>query len=158
VALAIALWWWWRRRRPQAGGVAGRDGGDPYEEARRRIESLAVEPSTAGERIAAAAGIGDALRGYLADRWKASARERTSFEILHALPVPLEPGRPALGAILNEVDLAKFARLAPAPGAVPSLAARALGWLDEAEAARTPPTAAAEPVAPVEPAKGEAAS
>jgi hypothetical protein len=164
-ALAIALWWWWRHRRAQRGGVTDADAGDPYEEARRRIEALAVEPSTAGERIGAAAGIGDALRGYLSDRWNASARERTSFEILHALPVPLEQGRPALGAILNEVDLAKFARLAPAPGAVPALAARALGWLEGAEGARTPPQAAPEAVAgtsdadaPVGRSKGEAAS
>jgi hypothetical protein len=143
-ALAIVLWRWWRRRRrAQAGGAAGGGAGDPYEEARRRIEALAVEPATPAERIAAAAGIGDAIRGYLADRWSASARERTSFEILHGLPVPLERGRPALGAILNEVDLAKFARLAPAPGEVPALARRALGWLDDAEAARTPPEATA---------------
>jgi hypothetical protein len=155
--LALATWLWWRRRRASSSGNAGAGAGDPYEEARRRIEELAGEPAAASERIAAAAGIGDALRGYLADGWHASARERTSFEILHALPAPLAPGRPALGAILNEVDLAKFARLAPAPGAVPALAARALGWLDGAEAARTPPTATAETVYP-EGSEGEAAS
>ena len=158
VALGIALWWWWRRRRAQPGGAAGAAAGDPYEEARRRIEALAAEPATPGERIAAAAAIGDAIRGYLADRWNAAARERTSFEILHALPIPLAQGRPALGAILNEVDLAKFARLAPSPGAIPSLAARALGWLEGAEGARTPPTAAAEPTGRVEGSEGEAAS
>jgi hypothetical protein len=157
-ALVIALWWWWRRRRARSGGAAGADAGDPYEEARRRIDALAADPTTAGERIAAAAGIGNAIRGYLADGWNAPARERTSFEILHALPIPLARGRPALGAILNEVDLAKFARLAPALGAVPSLAARALGWLDGAEAARTPPTAVAEAAGPVEDSEGEAVS
>ena len=156
-ALALALWWWWRRRRARPGGVAEAGAGDPYADARRRIEELAGEPPTASERIAAAAGIGDAIRGYLADGWNASARERTSFEILHALPPPLAQGRPTLGAILNEVDLAKFARLAPAPGAVPALAARALSWLDGAQAARTPPTAAAETVG-LEGSEGEAAS
>jgi hypothetical protein len=141
VALATLLWLWWRRRRARPAGVAGAGAGDPYAEARRRIEALAGDPPTAGERIAAAAGIGDAIRGYLADRWSASARERTSFEILHALPEPLAEARPSLGAILNEVDLAKFARLAPAAGAIPALAGRALAWLDGAEAARTPPAA-----------------
>ena len=159
VALAIALWWWWRRRRARPSRVAGGTATDPYAEARRRIEAFSGDPSTAGERIAAAAAIGDALRGYLADRWSASARERTSFEILHALPAPLAGGRPALGAILNEVDLAKFARLAPSPGAIPTLAARALGWLDGAETALTPPTAEAETAAsPAEGSAGEVAS
>ena len=158
VALALALFWWWRRRRARGGRVAGAGAVDPYEAARRRIEELAGEPPTAGERTLAAAGIGDAIRGYLADRWNASARERTSFEILHALPTPLAQGRPALGAILNEVDLAKFARLAPASGAVPALAARALGWLDGAEAARTPPTTSADPGEAARGAEGEAAS
>lgn len=157
VALAILLWWWWRRRRARPSGAAGAGAGDPYAEARRRIEALAGDPPTAGERIAAAAGIGDAIRGYLADRWNASARERTSFEILHAMPAPLAETRPSLGAILNEVDLAKFARLAPAPGAIPVMAGRALGWLDGAEAARTPPSAVAE-IPPDTEAEGEVAS
>jgi hypothetical protein len=159
VALALALLWWWRRRRARGGRAADASAVDPYEEARRRIEELAGEPPTAHDRTLAAAGIGDAIRGYLADRWNASARERTSFEILHALPTPLAQGRPLLGAILNEVDLAKFARLAPASGAVPALAARALGWLDGAEAARTPPTTSADAVAAaVQGSEGEAAS
>lgn len=156
-ALAVVLWWWWRRRRARPGTAAGAGAVDPYEEARRRIESLAIDPPGAGERIAAAAGVGDAIRGYLADAWGAAARERTSFEILHALPAPIARDRPALGAILNEVDLAKFARLAPVPGAIPALAARALTWLDGAEAARTPP-AATETQAGSAGTKGEVAS
>jgi hypothetical protein len=155
-ALAFAFWSWWRRRRARMGRVADAEAVDPYAEARRRIEALAGEPASAGAGIAAAAGIGDAIRGYLTDRWRASARERTSFEILHALPPPLAQGRAALGAILNDVDLAKFARLAPLPGAVPALAARALEWLEGAEAALRPPEAEAE--ARVEPSGEEAAS
>ena len=158
MALALALLWWWRRRRARGGRGSSASAVDPYEEARRRIEELASEPPTAAERTLAAAGIGDAIRGYLADRWNAPARERTSFEILHALPTPLAQERPALGAILNEVDLAKFARLAPASGAVPALAARALGWLDGAEAARTPPTTSADTADAAEGSAGEAAS
>ena len=149
VALLAVLWWWRRRRARASAAVPGADV-DPYEEARRRIEALAAEPSSPEERIASATGIGEAIRGYLADGWHVPARERTSFEILHALPDPLAHDRPALGAFLNEVDLAKFARLAPAPGRVPALAARAIAWLEGAEEARTPPTAA--------PAEEEAAS
>ncbi|HEY7472190.1 MAG TPA: hypothetical protein VIE68_07580 [Gemmatimonadota bacterium] len=138
LALLFALgWWWWRRRR---GGAAAETAGlDPYADARRRIEELAAEPPTAAARIGAAAGIAEALRGYLADAWRTPARERTTFEILHALPEPLAGDRPALGALMTEIDLAKYARLAPLPGRIPGLAARALDWLEGAEGARQPP-------------------
>lgn len=155
--LLAALWWWHRRRAHPSAALAG-PGVDPYGEARRRIEALAVEPPSPRERIASAAGIGDAIRGYLSDGWHVPAREHTSFEILHALPEPLARDRPSLGALLNEVDLAKFARLAPAPGRVPALAARALGWLEGAEAARTPPAGSVAEESAASPAAEEAAS
>lgn len=151
-ALIAALWWWWHRRRARAPAEIPAAVADAYEVARRRIKALADEAPSPAERIAAAAGIGDAVRGYLAGGWRVPARERTSFEILHALPAPLARDRASLGGLLVEVDLAKFARLAPAPGKIPALAARALAWLEAAEAARTPP--AAEP----EEAREEAAS
>ena len=141
-ALAVAALWWWRRRRrargaPEAAAAAG----DPYAEARRRLEALATEPPTPAERILAAGEIGDALRDYLAGAWGTSARERTSLEILGTLPDPLAASRAALGSVLSEIDLAKFARLAPAAGRVPALVERALAWLESAEAARRPPVA-----------------
>jgi hypothetical protein len=142
VALVAALWWWRRRRRARAPAELSAVAADAYQVARDRIEALSAEPASPGARIAAAAGIGDALRGYVADGWGIPARERTSFELLHALPEPLARERPALGGLFNEVDLAKFARLAPAPGRIPALAGRALDWLDGAEEARTPPAAA----------------
>jgi hypothetical protein len=143
VAVLVAvLWWWWRQRRARPSAELPTALADAYEVARRRIEALSAEAPSPAARIAAAAGIGDALRGYLADGWRVPAGERTSFEILHALPEPLARERPSLGGLLNEVDLAKFARLAPEPGRVPALAARALDWLDGAEEARTPPAAA----------------
>ncbi len=86
--------------------------------------------------------IGDALRDYLAGRWETRARERTTFEILRALPAPLGGSRAPLGSVLTEIDLAKFARLAPTSGRVPVLAQRALAVLDALEAARRPPVAA----------------
>ena len=142
LALLIAAAWWWRRRRRRGIAESTLAALDPYEEARRRIEELAVDPPSPATRIAAAAGIGEALRGYLADAWRTHARERTTFEMLHALPEPLMGWRPALGALLNEIDLAKYARLCPPPGRVPALAARALEWLADAEEVRRPPTAA----------------
>lgn len=139
LALAAAALWWRRRRRtvdrPRARGMAF----DPYREARERIESLSEEPSTPSGRIAAAAGIGDALRSYLADAWQVAARERTTLELLAVYPEPLRTERPALAAVLAIVDLAKFARLAPDPGAVPGLARKAIESLDRMEALRRRP-------------------
>lgn len=140
VALALAALWWWRRRARGAPEVAAAVG-DPYAEARRRLEALATEPPSPAERIVAAGEIGDALRDYLAAAWGTSARERTSLEILGTLPDPLAASRAALGSVLSEIDLAKFARLAPDAGRVPALAERALAWLESAEAARRPPVA-----------------
>jgi hypothetical protein len=137
VAFLIAAAWW-RRRRGGGAAESSIPDIDPYAEARRRIEALAVDPPSPEARIAAAAGIGEALRGYLADAWGIPARERTTLEILHALSEPLAPDRSALGALLNEVDLAKFARLAPMPDRVPALATRAIAWLEGAEQARQP--------------------
>jgi hypothetical protein len=140
--LAAGLWWWWRRRRRSREGDALAEIGDPYAEARRRLEALAVDPPTPAGRIAAAGEIGDALREYLARAWGTPALERTTLEILGSLPAPLGPERAALGSLLSEVDLAKFARLVPSAGRVPVVAERAIGWLDGAEAARLPPVAA----------------
>jgi hypothetical protein len=140
LVLALAALWWRRRRRRTAEPRALRAVTfDPYREARGRIETLSGEPATPAERVAAAAGMGDALRSYLADAWGIAARERTTLELLAALPEPLRGERPALASVLAIVDLAKFARVAPDPGAVPDLARRALESLDRIEALRRRP-------------------
>lgn len=128
-----ALAWWMRRRRsgPPAAAVPVRD---VYGEARRAIEALREDPPTAARRTAAAAAIGDALRGYLADAWDVPARERTTLELLPQLPLRATPERPALASLLSTIDLAKFARLDPGAGAVPGLADRAIETLDRLEA------------------------
>ncbi|MGH7572222.1 MAG: hypothetical protein ACREMK_10305 [Gemmatimonadota bacterium] len=137
LVLALAALWWRRRRTPRPQPVPTLVG-DPYREARERIEGLAEEPATPTGRIAAAAGMGDALRSYLADGWGVAARERTTLELLSALPEPLRGERPGLASVLAIVDLAKFARVAPDPGTVPDLARRALESLDRIEALRRP--------------------
>jgi hypothetical protein len=146
LAVVIAALWWRRRRRRRRQRPAPRPARDPYEEARRRIEALAVEPADPGGRVAAAAGIGDALRDYLADGWGVTARERTTLELLSSLPERLRAERTGLLGVLSAVDLAKFARLAPDPGEVPGMAARSLATLDRLEDLRRAPAGEAEPL------------
>ncbi|MFN2420623.1 MAG: hypothetical protein ABR527_04510 [Gemmatimonadota bacterium] len=140
LALAIIALLWWRRRRRRgvvaAPGIAPRDA---YREARQRIVALGAEPEDPERAVAAAAGIGDALRGYLANGWGIAAREKTTLELLPTLPLRLASERAALGSVLSLADLAKFARVAPARGEVPSLATRALALLDRLDGARHMP-------------------
>ncbi|MGH7542741.1 MAG: hypothetical protein ACREK7_02280 [Gemmatimonadota bacterium] len=139
VAAAIVVLWWRRRRRRRHERPSVGPALDPYEEARRRIEALAGEPADPAGRVAAAAGIGDALRDYLADGWGVTARERTTLELLSSLPERLRAERTGLLSVLSAVDLAKFARLAPDPGEVPALAGRALATLERLEGLRREP-------------------
>jgi hypothetical protein len=147
-ALAALLVWRWRRRRP-APAVALRPPRDAYREARERIAALGAEPADPEAAITAAAGIGDALRGYLAEVWGIPARERTTFELLPSLPPAAVAERAALGGAFTVADLAKFARLAPHRAEVPPLATRAIATLDRLEVARQRiEEAAAAPGAP----------
>jgi LPXTG-motif cell wall-anchored protein len=61
--LAAGLWWLWRRRRRSLDAGAGVESGDPYTEARRRLEALVIDPPTPAGRIAAA---GEIPPAYLA--------------------------------------------------------------------------------------------
>ena len=141
LALGILAFWWRRRRGRRRERPAPGPALDPYELARRRIEALADEPADPAGRVAAAAGIGDALRDYLADGWGVTARERTTLELLSSMPERLLAERTGLLSVLSAVDLAKFARLAPGPGEVPGMASRALATLDRLEDLRGEPAA-----------------
>ncbi len=136
-ALAAALLWLlWRRFRRKPAEAALAPPRDVYLEARRTIAALGAEPADQAQGLEAAAGIGDALRGYLADAWSLRARERTTLELLAVLPPGVAGERATLGTVLVAADLAKFARLAPGPREVPALASRAILVLDRIEEAR----------------------
>lgn len=134
--MVLVVWRWWRKRRRRAPVAAEPRPADAYQAARDAIEQHRIDPPTPARRTAAAAAIADALRGYLADGWGITARERTTLEVLAVLPGRALPQRPALAVLLSTVDLAKFARVAPEPGAVPELARRALTVLDGLDAER----------------------
>jgi hypothetical protein len=148
VAIAAFLIWRWRRHRP-APAVPLRAARDAYLDARQRITALGAEPSDPEAAITAAAGIGDALRDYLTEAWSYPARERTTLELLPALPAAAAAERAALGGALTVADLAKFARLAPGHGEVPRFASRAIAILDRLEDARGRSETPAGPVAGV---------
>lgn len=139
-AALLALWW---RRRQGASPEERVVAANAYDRAMDRLQALRVDPPTPDRRIAAACDIGDAVRDYLADGWRLSAREYTTLELLPRLPERGVPVRPALASLLSTVDLAKFARLAPEPGAVPRMAADALVCVERLEAVRVPTTDAA---------------
>jgi len=155
LAALLAGWLAWRaRQRPPAGPIevaapaaAGLPQPDPY---RRTIDRLAaIEAERWPDRDVARhyAEITDALRDYLAIAEGIPARERTSSELLGALPVHLSVGplRDDWADMLDAADLVKFARRRPdADTAADFLGeARALlaGWRDAA-----PTTPASEAV------------
>lgn len=141
LAFLALLWWWWRRRRrsePASVRAPARTPAEHHAEARRRIEAAGARTASPADRIGAAGEIGDALRDYLAGAWGIPARERTTFELLPALPSRLGAVRPALGGVLAQVDLAKFARVDPGAPGLGGLAGRAVGVLDAVEARRVP--------------------
>ncbi len=141
--LLLAFLWWWRRRRSGADVAAAgpSTGVDPYADALRRIEAAAERAATPEDRIRSAGEIGDALRDYLLRAWRVPARERTSLELLGALPSALGKARPALGAVLSDVDLAKFARVDPGADGLRDLSRGAVAALDRMRRLREPPRA-----------------
>jgi hypothetical protein len=111
---------------------------DPY---RRTLERLAaIEAERWPDRDVARhyAEITDALRDYLAMTEGIPARERTSTELLGALPRHLSTGalRHEWAGVLGAADLVKFARRRPTPDAAADFLGEArtllAGWHDAA--------------------------
>ncbi|MDB4905813.1 MAG: hypothetical protein JWO05_597 [Gemmatimonadetes bacterium] len=108
-AAALLGWfiWWWRRRRERGPQVIE----DPFLRAERdfdRLEKMGLVP--AGERVRHVALAVEILRDYLAARHEAASLALTSRELVQAVKaVPTVP-RERLSRLLEEADLAKFAR------------------------------------------------
>lgn len=108
-ALALVGWfiWWWRRRRQRGPLVVE----DPFIRAERdfdRLEKLGLIP--AGERVRHVALSVEILRDYLAARHEAASLALTSRELVHAVKSTPTVPRERLSRLLEEADLAKFAR------------------------------------------------
>jgi hypothetical protein len=147
-ALLAAGWLAWRARsRAPAGPVevvaptAGQVPlSDPYQRTMERLAAIEAERWPGRDVARHYEAITDALRDYLAIAEGLPARERTSSELLVALPRHLSAGtlRDDWAEVLDAADLVKFARSRPDPDAAADFLgeARALlaGWRDAAPA------------------------
>ena len=120
----IAWWWWRRRRRPRPELVE-----DPFVRAEREFAALAAlglpESGEPGRHVALASEV---LRDYLAGRLPDASPALTTREVTQILAPRRELPLEALGQLLAEADMVKFARR-------PVTAARASAYAGDAQAA-----------------------
>lgn len=145
-ALLGATWAWLRRRvvvPPAPVGVAQPAAppaeADPFAVALERLAAIEHAGwAPAGEVARHYEAVTDVLRGYLAAAEAVPARERTSAELLWALPPHLmESGlRRRTESLLDEADLVKFARRRPDAATAAAFLAHARGLLSAWRTAR----------------------
>ena len=112
---------------------------DPYRDALARLDRLGRRRLAAPEEIVTHyEEVADTLRAYLEAAEEIPARERTSTELLWALPPRLtEAGLRRLAAqVLGEADMVKFARSRPDDAAAAAYLAQARELLRRWHAAR----------------------
>lgn len=113
------LAWLTRRRVPAAAPTPDAPAlprpPDPYDLALARLDAIGSTPWTPREVTRYYADVADILRDYLAAAEGVPARERTSTELLGALPPHLraEALRRVSAGVFGEADLVKFARRRP---------------------------------------------
>lgn len=105
--IGLLLWWWLRRRkRPRPRLVE-----DPFERAEREFAALAElrlpEAGEPGRHVALSAEI---MRDYLAVRVSEAHPSFTTGELMRAMAARRELPLEALGSLLFEADMVKFAR------------------------------------------------
>jgi LPXTG-motif cell wall-anchored protein len=105
--IGVLFWWWWRRRkRPRPRLVE-----DPFVRAEREFAALAdlglPEAGEPGRHVALATEV---LLDYLGGRVSEADPSFTTSELMRALIPRRELPLEALGHLLQEADLVKFAR------------------------------------------------
>jgi hypothetical protein len=151
IALSIAYLVARRRRKRRAAALAAATAPppappSPYEIALQRL--LEVESARWPERGETAlhyALTADVLRAYLEEAHGVPALERTTGELLWTLPPALSGRgmRAECGALLDEADLVKFARLRPSAQAAGEHLRRARALVERWHAAALPEPAEA---------------
>lgn len=140
VALALGGMWWWRRKRRDSFVVAPAppslapvpEPTTPYQQALAELDRIEQAGWPArGEVARHYEAAVDVLRDYLEMAQGVPARERTSAELLWALPPNLTEshGRDALADLLEEADMVKFAKYRPGSAAAADYLERARGLL-----------------------------
>jgi hypothetical protein len=136
-ALACAVRWLWRRRRVRRGASmpvpAVVDLRPPHQIAYdelARIASLRLPEQ--GEFKRHYTLLTDCLRAYIEGRYEVPAMDRTSYELLRDLGrmASSSDGLAILGALLQEADLAKFARAEPSVADAHEALARARAYVE----------------------------
>ncbi|MFN2433503.1 MAG: hypothetical protein ABR599_11945 [Gemmatimonadota bacterium] len=130
-AAALAFWAWRRRRRRTPRAAAAAPTGarpTPYEAALERLAAIERQGWAArGEVAPHYAETADVLRRYLEEAEAVPALERTTSELVWALPPRLtaDGARDECRALFEDADLVKFARLRPDAGAAAGFSADA---------------------------------
>ena len=128
LALALGGTLWWRRSRRKSSVVAPAPPSlapvpepiTPYRQALAQLDRIEQAGWPArGEVARHYEAAVDVLRDYLETAHGVPARERTSAELLWALPPNLteSDGRDRLADLLEEADMVKFAKYRPGPAA-----------------------------------------
>lgn len=152
LAALAGLWLWRRRRHPvepitEAGETGGDDAGavvlGPYEMALARLTQIERERWLLRHEVDRHyEAVADVLRRFLEEAHGIPALERTTGELLWALPLALSSDglRERCAALLGDADLVKFARHRPSEAEAAQLvqAARELLHAWRASATATP--------------------
>ncbi|MEK7476102.1 MAG: hypothetical protein AAB152_10800, partial [Candidatus Coatesbacteria bacterium] len=147
LALGLAIWAWRRRKRLKElealGLLPGVPRRPPEEIAREALDALLASPLLEeGQVKLFYIQLGDILRRYLGDRFRISALDRTTAELLPELR-GVAALRPLLGDVrlfFDTCDLVKFAKHVPDRAEIDGDVARARALVDQ-----TSPRAAAPP-------------
>ncbi len=106
----------------------------PHEWALRELERLAARPPGAGAEVEAYhTAVSAVLRGYLERRFHLPAERQTTAEFLQAVRSSSELSaeqQTALGELLTQCDLAKFARVWPSAEECQALVSRARAFVE----------------------------
>lgn len=117
VALVVLYFAYWRKRRPKAAPAPAKPLKTPYETAMEQLQRLEKEKPWNNDVKLYYTQLTDVLRHYFEQQFHIAALEQTSAELLQNIkPVTvLNQQRDKLQHILTLADLAKFAKMQPAP-------------------------------------------
>ncbi|RPD40147.1 hypothetical protein [Chitinophaga barathri] len=117
ITLVVLYFAYWRKRKPKAAPAPAKPLKSPYETAMEQLQLLEKEKPWNTDVKLYYTQLTDVLRHYFEQQFHIAALEQTTAELLQNIkPVTvLNQQRDKLQHILTLADLAKFAKLQPAP-------------------------------------------